>query len=781
MVELYYGNMGLHRPEITMMNVYRRLGPVHNYLVRARRAFENRQFALKWKISDDEPLDKENDGTETSSNEEQEEGDQEIGWERIILSTDGIGLKETEIDYVVDQFLKASRIWDDKRCRKKNAIDVIDADTEKNLLVVERLPEGEFIYLRADTYQINMQIKSLEALQNKPYPAHYPLMMLLENLEFVWWPEVEKERITKWFKLTDISKPGTKEQREFVERALGTPDFMILEGPPGSGKTTAITELILQAVKRGKRILLVASTHVAVDNVLERLQSETEIIAVRIGDERRVSKEVSGLRLSERRKTDRKKITEFLRNLGKDRSKAQDYLKEALESESGENVITRIILDSANLVCGTTIGILQHPDIRAARFSEPPFDIMILDEASKTTFQEFLVPALYAKKWIISGDPRQLSPYVEEEIVRSNVESLLEEEEDGEICLNLFPSLNYNRNLLVIEDDEKRINKYKEQVKGMGKNLALVTSVHEEETNLLEIFGSEAIVIQKTVMNKYIDFLPMDIEVIITDEPLPAIFQRRNDYWRHKWKKNFAYRDDDSWADGVAWRLIRIHDLRKTPEERENYVSALDLLMPKWYDKSKKDGLELIRRIALPSVIELLQEGFERKRHDRWGCVLTDGFPQKALEPRHIMLSHQHRMHSDISEFPRDHIYLDEDENPQGLLNPDYLDIKREKFWNYPRFDSRTIWIDVVGKKEENRNINLDEVNVVVKEVRDFIKWAAKNPKKDGTPWEIALLSFYKGQEKELSYTWCCNIRSEKVGIGPSSEILMSWRPISRC
>jgi len=29
--------------------------------------------------------------------------------------------------------------------------------------------------------------------------------------------------------------------------------------------------------------------------------------------------------------------------------------------------------------------------------------------------------------------------------------------------------------------------------------------------------------------------------------------------------------------------------------------------------------------------------------------------------------------------------------------------------------------------------------------------------------------------------TWCCNIRSEKVGIGPSSEILMSWRPISRC
>jgi AAA domain len=63
---------------------------------------------------------------------------------------------------------------------------------------------------------------------------------------------------------------GTLEQRQFVERALGTPDFALLEGPPGSGKTTAICDLIVQLAKMGKRVLLVASTHVAVDNVLER-------------------------------------------------------------------------------------------------------------------------------------------------------------------------------------------------------------------------------------------------------------------------------------------------------------------------------------------------------------------------------------------------------------------------------------------------------------------------------------------------------------------------------
>ena len=45
---------------------------------------------------------------------------------------------------------------------------------------------------------------------------------------------------------------------------------MILEGPPGSGKTTAILEFIYQATSIGKKVLLVASTHVAVDNVLEK-------------------------------------------------------------------------------------------------------------------------------------------------------------------------------------------------------------------------------------------------------------------------------------------------------------------------------------------------------------------------------------------------------------------------------------------------------------------------------------------------------------------------------
>ena len=38
---------------------------------------------------------------------------------------------------------------------------------------------------------------------------------------------------------------------------------------------------------------------------------------------------------------------------------------------------------------------------------------MILDEASKTTFSEFLVPGVLSTRWIIVGDVKQLAPYVE--------------------------------------------------------------------------------------------------------------------------------------------------------------------------------------------------------------------------------------------------------------------------------------------------------------------------------------------------------------------------------
>jgi hypothetical protein len=60
-------------------------------------------------------------------------------------------------------------------------------------------------------------------------------------------------------------------QAECVRKALVTPHFAVIQGPPGSGKTTVITSILRRALARGQRVLVVSPTHVAVDNVVEKL------------------------------------------------------------------------------------------------------------------------------------------------------------------------------------------------------------------------------------------------------------------------------------------------------------------------------------------------------------------------------------------------------------------------------------------------------------------------------------------------------------------------------
>jgi serine/threonine protein kinase len=73
----------------------------------------------------------------------------------------------------------------------------------------------------------------------------------------------------RWF-LQEIDP----DKKAAVEHALAAKDFFVVHGPPGTGKTTFITELILQFLARNpeKRVLLTSQTHIGVDNAIERLE-----------------------------------------------------------------------------------------------------------------------------------------------------------------------------------------------------------------------------------------------------------------------------------------------------------------------------------------------------------------------------------------------------------------------------------------------------------------------------------------------------------------------------
>ena len=122
-------------------------------------------------------------------------------------------------------------------------------------------------------------------------------------------------------------------QQKAVKRALGTDSLLVVEGPPGTGKTRFIKELVIQTLKRTPeaRILLTSQTHVALDNALEQIQSaSTSLKLVRIGhrNDDRVSPEVANLLLENRvdtwltsvRSNSERFLAEHANELGVDRT-----------------------------------------------------------------------------------------------------------------------------------------------------------------------------------------------------------------------------------------------------------------------------------------------------------------------------------------------------------------------------------------------------------------------------------------------------------------------------
>lgn len=633
-------------------------------------------------------------------------------------------------------------------------IAVLDRDPETSQLLLERMPTGEQLLLRPNTLTLQRQLHALRLLQNEPSPAHLPLLRLMESTEHARWPTFAPAPIDHWMVLKDDARPGTREQRSFVQVALATPDFALLEGPPGSGKTTAICELILQLALQGKRVLLCASTHVAVDNVLERLMDDRNpnrdlVIPIRIGERRNVSDRARPWQLENFTKYERDRLIARLDEQGA-LSESQRALREALRH--GTTAIERMVLAAANLVCGTTIGILQHPDIKAGG-AAATFDVLIVDEASKTTFQEFLVPALYAKRWVIVGDPKQLSPYVDDEAMAVNLETCLPSPEVRNACIDVFTAgttdQRRRRAAAVVTDSPKARQAYVAQA--AARNVPLADADDEGVSVASVVIGDLA------SMRRRESDLPLDVATVRAPVGELDRLRRRAHAWLHLEKR--GREEQPEWSDEVAWRLARLYEQRFAKEDpgivrdrrsrstSERLREQIGGLLPAAecsVDTEKVwNEIDRVRRVALPSILESLRHGFERDPNARKASALSDGLPEKALSLRHVLLSTQHRMHPEIAKFSHERIY-----DGQALLTPPNLATERE--WSFRRHAHRAVWADVRGGFNARLNSNPKEARVVVDELSAFDEWAARNPRDDGRAWEAAVLTFYRGQEREV-------------------------------
>lgn len=194
-------------------------------------------------------------------------------------------------------------------------------------------------------------------------------------------------------------------QEMAVQAALGDSELTLIQGPPGTGKTQVIAEVCLQLYKRnpGIRILVCSETHVAVNNLIERIAKKNNSIRiVRIKDKENdnIIDTFSPQSL----------ITDYMRWASvciKDKDALKIITDEfSLSNGSNDKSLEKALALSANVV-GMTCNRVAAYDFR---YSTEMFDVAIIDEVCKATLPEILTPLLVARRAILLGDPKQLPP-----------------------------------------------------------------------------------------------------------------------------------------------------------------------------------------------------------------------------------------------------------------------------------------------------------------------------------------------------------------------------------
>ncbi len=611
-------------------------------------------------------------------------------------------------------------------------------------------------WLKPDTYQLDRQIEALNTLKICPLNHHLPLLRLFGPKDHDdWHKESGYENVEDWIVLNDPDFDGVEEQRNFVELALSSPDFALLEGPPGSGKTTTIIELILQLIRRGKRILLCSATHVAIDNVISRMidpnkykeHCEDYVVPVRISlDTFSVDDAVKPYLMQNLIKTKKKEILSQLR---KDhRNGSQAYLLKNLDEDRKDDRIAKLILDSANLVAGTTIGILNHPDIRSGRMLQA-FDVLIVDEASKVTFQEFLVPAIHAAKWILVGDIQQLSPYVEGDYVSENLCTLIENPLKRKFLVDCFAArLNRLRNSKDLA------------VQVIFSNAAedSVLSSLEEEGDVFQTTDGQLSGLQEHVQINAADFLilphsssamtkalrSLDVKAEFHQMKIPnSAFRYRQDrLHRHRHGVgNYESLEEETWEDLLARMLEIQYGYRSDPKKYTEARNEANLLIP----DDIADRVSIIERVAYPSIMELLQRGVGENRNQRTETVFTHGLSPDAKSFRFETLTYQHRMHEDIAKCSRIHFY-----NGDRLLTSSF--VRERPAFQYRTNEDAVVWVhnnDNTGRGSGSI-VNPTEVEDIRHELESLAQFSQTGSWSEGKILEVAVLTFYKNQESKL-------------------------------
>lgn len=234
-------------------------------------------------------------------------------------------------------------------------------------------------------------------------------------------PTVVSTKITQF-----QSNTLNNSQKSAVEQSYAATDFHIIHGPPGTGKTTTLVELVYQLHKSKERIVISAPSNAAIDHLGLQL-AKIKLPFIRIGNTTKINEAllpytiegkmekanlkttIKNLRIQSEQL--RKMAHQYKRNFGKSERDQRKLLLQEVKSirkeiRSLQEAFEEKEFAQTKIILGTPVG------IQDAHFEDDSFDTLIFDEAGQCL--EPLSWMLFgkAKKLILAGDPYQLPPTV---------------------------------------------------------------------------------------------------------------------------------------------------------------------------------------------------------------------------------------------------------------------------------------------------------------------------------------------------------------------------------